>query len=630
MKKYLLTIVMMLIANVMYAQHEAIEVVPGSDGELPVTNISKTPTASEGTFSGLWMQSLYYHHHSSFVVNGNWMNLDAYEAELYFPNPDSEFLGGSYYTLEANTGGAWSTILSDSGGEAQYSSGATVEITENTKFRLVLHGGPKDGWVSNTLTVNYPAVNYSVMIRGGWSEPNFVDVGFEQSGCFVEMEHQDRGVYDPDKDPSKIIYTTYARYDNTSSCYVRQWYRQNPYTFERTKIEGATTDSYVPTAEDVGYELVDVVQGDDSSISFYYEHNHGKVQVPIVCYPEYMGSDGFVLNTNYALPNGGKDIVAIDWMSEDSQSFPQDKIVERKPGQYVFATPCTDESGFMVEYANENNGGDYHMAMLMGEPDGYTWYHLAALFFGEKRPMKVTSKQSVPVDVICQNTSGDWISVATVEPGSDEPIYLNLGRYYLKSQATANTLPTYYPNVLLWGEAESVKPGASYDEDWNEIPNTYAIDVQAMPAPLAGQGSIEGTIDMAGSASRNRAASNLECIVYLKQKGGDIVAMEKADGGGAYSFAQVPYGNYSVLVNIDGYTQDQATEIALSAEQPKFTGVDYKLEGNNIIALGYTGIVSILRQDSDSSIFSIDGRKGQSKGVNIIRLSNGKTMKVVK
>jgi len=84
------------------------------------------------------------------------------------------------------------------------------------------------------------------------------------------------------------------------------------------------------------------------------------------------------------------------------------------------------------------------------------------------------------------------------------------------------------------------------------------------------------------------------------------------------------------LVNIDGYTQDQATEIALSAEQPKFTGVDYKLEGNNIIALGYTGIVSILRQDSDSSIFSIDGRKGQSKGVNIIRLSNGKTMKVVK
>ena len=80
----------------------------------------------------------------------------------------------------------------------------------------------------------------------------------------------------------------------------------------------------------------------------------------------------------------------------------------------------------------------------------------------------------------------------------------------------------------------------------------------------------------------------------------------------------------------DGYTQDQATEIALSAEQPKFTGVDYKLEGNNIIALGYTGIVSILCQDSDSSIFSIDGRKGQSKGVNIIRLSNGKTMKVVK
>ena len=41
MKKFLLTIAMILIANVMNAQHEAIEVVPASDGELPVRTPSK-------------------------------------------------------------------------------------------------------------------------------------------------------------------------------------------------------------------------------------------------------------------------------------------------------------------------------------------------------------------------------------------------------------------------------------------------------------------------------------------------------------------------------------------------------------------------------------------------------------
>ena len=629
MKHILFIIALLLTAMTANAQHEAMEILPGQDGELPVTNVSKTPTTPDGTFSGLWMSSLYYHHHSAFVVNGNWMNEDAYEADLYFPNPNCELLQGDYYTLQYYTKGAWHTVVDDNGNPKQLSLGTTQVIKQDMQFRLELHGGPKDGWHSNTLVVNYPAVNYSVMTRGGWSEPNFIDVGVEQSGCFVDMERQNLGVYDPDRDRNHIIYTTYETFSSSSSNYRRQWYRQNPYTFERTAIEGATTDRYVPTVDDLGMELVDVVRGDDSAISFYYEHNHGRVQIPILCYPDYMGNDGFVLNTNYKLPNGGKDLIAIDWSSSESQYFPQDKIVERKPGQYVFATPCSDESGYMMAYEDEYGNSDYHMALAMKMEDGSLWYHLATVFFSEKMPINAKPSVAVPVDVICQNTSGDWVVAGTIEPGAEESLSLSLGRYYMKTRQTASTLATYYPSTLLWGEAETVKPGVSYDADWNELPNTYAINVVAQPAPLAGQGTIEGTVSMAQSARMNRASGG-SYTVYLKQKDGGIVAITETDAGGAYRFTQVPYGSYVVLVNIDGCIQEQATEVVLTAEKSTVSGVNYTVEGTVIKSTGSTGIISIISPDTESSIFSLDGRKGMSKGLNIIRMSNGKTMKVMK
>ena len=199
----------------------------------------------------------------------------------------------------------------------------------------------------------------------------------------------------------------------------------------------------------------------------------------------------------------------------------------------------------------------------------------------------------------------------------------------MKTRQTASTLATYYPSTLLWGEAETVKPGVSYDADWNELPNTYAINVVAQPAPLAGQGTIEGTVSMAQSARMNRASGG-SYTVYLKQKDGGIVAITETDAGGAYRFTQVPYGSYVVLVNIDGCIQEQATEVVLTAEKSTVSGVNYTVEGTVIKSTGSTGIISIISPDTESSIFSLDGRKGMSKGLNIIRMSNGKTMKVMK
>ena len=62
--------------------------------------------------------------------------------------------------------------------------------------------------------------------------------------------------------------------------------------------------------------------------------------------------------------------------------------------------------------------------------------------------------------------------------------------------------------------------------------------------------------------------------VYLRKKGGEIVAAVKMQDDGSYRFTQVPYGTYEVIPNIDGYTV-QTIEATLAEAAPAATAIDY-------------------------------------------------------
>ena len=69
--------ILFAISTAMAQHHDMWEIIPASKGSLPVPQ--EMPDPADGRFPGLTLEEVDYNHHSGFIVNGNWMNLDAYE-----------------------------------------------------------------------------------------------------------------------------------------------------------------------------------------------------------------------------------------------------------------------------------------------------------------------------------------------------------------------------------------------------------------------------------------------------------------------------------------------------------------------------------------------------------------------
>ena len=93
----------------------------------------------------------------------------------------------------------------------------------------------------------------------------------------------------------------------------------------------------------------------------------------------------------------------------------------------------------------------------------------------------------------------------------------------------------------------------------------------------------------------------------------------------------MPYGSYLVLVNIDGYTQEQPTEVTLSESKPSASGINYVVNASGTItATGSTvGLTSASKEAMQADYYGVDGRKGKTRGVNIVRMTDGTVRKVV-
>lgn len=439
------------------------EVEPASKGQLP--EVLAVDPARPGEIAILDLSDVGY---DPFIING-YVDI---VANLSFPMVSE--VGCEYYTIQyKNHGGdSWSTLMEDESPRhiADRSVGMSMHLYGVTDYRLVLHGGEKDGYVSNIVTAQ-PLSMYSRY--RGWSESPSIE------HCMVGKTIGDELSFHADTYKEGHI----TDYTHEDGYFTYQWYRRNPNNWDLTKIDGATDIHYTPTLEDAGYQLIIEVGGDKVHCDFMLRHPlTGVVCVPVQASVDYVGSDGFVLNTDYAIPEPQNKIIRTVSWNQDAPEFNPSCISERKPGQYVFRLPETDYAYGIYDFANPAYFLTFHYEMM-------DWYREVQLMTDRYKGLlgvkaeKSGNPVSTIIDVIGQDIDGNWAVVASksTDEAVDGVVYfqdeemmptLFQRPYYVMARATSSTANTYYPSALTVDNAQTVVPGDSWE------PTIVTIEVQ--------------------------------------------------------------------------------------------------------------------------------------------------------
>ena len=527
------------------AQPSSMPVEPGTKGNLPA--VQDIPAATEDILPILHLE----------MVTGHYVS-NAFTQELSLRFPAAQTLGGQYYILQYKSGNSWVDYASYDG--VVKFEGDNAGPTHIAKeYRLKLNGGNR---VSNVITVPYVNTLKCFLTWLDYNMSFFVGTGIMLRNCKAYVErHTDEGKKE--------------EYDENCEYYKYQWYRRNPNTYEMTLIEGATEFEYTPTMEDVGYEIVKAVMGDNENVAFYGAYTDGIVKMPIEASIEYLDRNGFVLNTSYVLPDGGKGLCLSAEPGDpycESVPLPEGSVKELKPGQYAVSINVEQYEGYEVRYEDDR----YRVAFLYEMPDWgddgkmKTTYREAQLM-PERYEAQLMVKSffnddviSGIVDVIGKNWEGklEVIASMTTEELRADCFHLSAGeQYYVKLRQTDNTLETYYPNALTWEDAKPIEP-KMYDgsDEWH----VTVASIEAQPAfkPLDGDATIKGKINLSGSSARTKVRKaegeegdeSVSYTVYLKDKSDNtFIAMTKTDAEGNYQFDNVPIGSYQVIPNVEGY-----------------------------------------------------------------------------
>ena len=608
------------------------DVVAASKGQLPTT-LPTVPPAQENVVPGLWLDNIGYEH-NSYSSSYKWT------ATLTFGEYGYTYEAiMAYYAIEKkNANGGWdrvATLASNSVGYDVYDSGT---------YRLHYLDGDLIGKVTNEVVVEFPAGN-CISKYHSWWRSDYEDplVGIDVLGTL--NVYVTNHTYGEDENTEVTIEDGYYHY---------QWYRRNPNTGQMTAIQGATMLHYIPTINDVGYKLVLEVTGDGTHCNFLLNIPlDNVVKLPVMASLDYVGADGFILNTDYVV-NADDFVMNMEFYGEDEQPQSTLNISQREPGKYVFRGDMSEYEYGIVEHTNPSIFICFVYLMEQdwdedGEMELIEWHREAQIMPDRYlqplivKPVYNGTPLSTTIEAYAPNIDGIPTLVGTAEAVDGDGASFDAlptlgGGVFVKALRTDNTSETYYPSVLLWEEATRVMPGFERDEDWNDIIHEYTIDVKPVFTPLTGPGVIEGTVNVTASANaRHLAPANASGIsVYLQKKGGNIIACEETDASGSYRFENVPLGTYEVLVNIDGCTQPSPTEVTLTSDNNTVTDIDYHIEDNAIVPGAEsqgaaTGISDFRSSQAVAGIYDLQGRRLNSlqKGVNIVKLPNGKTKQVL-
>ena len=560
---------LMILFSITTAMAQMVEVVPGSKGALPAP--PAIAEAQEGHFGSLALKQVSLQSEYMFSYYRYYL-----ETRLEF-RPVSDF-GGDSYTIQYHTANSdtWETVNDEQLWYNQYGE-AWVEIDHDGSkawpitYRLKLNGGPMDGWVSNEVVAEKP---YKAIYAGiGYSEPNFIYAGLKVYSHYIDCkvipaeEQKEKRWIDIPRGDVKVSY---------------KWYLRNPNTYEMTKIEGATSGTYTPTTEQTGYELVSEVEGTYNNAYVKTQHSFGVIKLPILASLEYAGPDGFILNTDYILPDPENDLYVTLWDEEaqaDVHKTFQGMIKTTQPGQYVVEGNIEEFMYYEMNYGSS----PYQLSMWSRHWSGY---HEFVLMQSETLPVRIKvlkggeEVKNATVDILAKTLSGKIgvLSTATDTEGTgviniDLPAGMPL---LLKAHQTDGTIETYFPSSAIWNEAKALNfDSHDFWEKYGGEDFAFVIDLLPEPQALTGTSVITGTVSLGTSASRSRAqtldASETITVLLKDKADGNIIAMTETDGSGNYRFENVPVGEYVVAPNIIGYKAEDSEQLETAVTQDNQT-----------------------------------------------------------
>jgi hypothetical protein len=179
------------------------------------------------------------------------------------------------------------------------------------------------------------------------------------------------------------------------------------------------------------------------------------------------------------------------------------------------------------------------------------------------------------------------------------------GVYYTQAIPTPGTpmakqyLPTYARNAILWQDAnpfkmEGIRP-------INSAAESQFILVQRTQM-LMGEGTITGFIQaddgfvptsengFDGSSTQNTILANVSIVLY--DSSGKVIAITFSDNNGYYIFNNVPYGIYTVVVNLLGIPPI-SQPVSISANQPTVSKINFRLKKGVFVVVGTRDLPTI-------------------------------------
>jgi subtilisin-like proprotein convertase family protein len=136
-------------------------------------------------------------------------------------------------------------------------------------------------------------------------------------------------------------------------------------------------------------------------------------------------------------------------------------------------------------------------------------------------------------------------------------------------------VPSYYGDVFMWDDATVVTHGCATADTFN----IAAVEQTVVTGP----GFLHGTIIEVDGFSRIPGDPIPGVDVKLgRNPGGQLVTSTETDANGEYSFANLPYDDYIIYVDIPGLGNDSTYTVTVDATNNTFMNLDYEVDSTEI------------------------------------------------